>query len=390
MSRFTFALMVAIAIILNACGTPDAIHLSSTRIVPDETFLPTSTKEPERVVFVNIHAPSLTQNLLAESDERTLIVYLPPSYATSQARYPVVYYLPGFGDLSMLGVNLPMGIDKEIGNGTVKEMIVVIASGVNALGGSFYVNSPVTGNWDDFITRDVVSYVDANYRTIRNPDSRGISGHAMGGYGALNLAMLHPDVFGAVYSISPDLFDPNGLAESQIFSTQRLIDDFVDFQTRQSLAPVDKAVSAMKDATGDLQFALAYGAAFAPAPLTSPHFGVQGGPPYIAYPYQRQNGRLFRDDSVWKRWEAGFGAIPDKIQTYKENLLKLNSIVIDYGANDQYRWLPRGCEYFSAQLTAAGIPNQLVSFPRDHRSGLEQRIRGYMLPFFSQKLVFDN
>ncbi len=337
-----------------------------------------------RAKYVTIPAPALSNNLLGELPERELLVYLPLSYYDeTQKRYPVVYYLLDFGVLSIPPDIRPGDIEADIHMGHTKEMMIVVVNGVNSLGGSFYVNSPVTGNWGDFVARDVVGYVDANYRTLPKPASRGIGGHAMGATGALNLAMRHPDVFGAVYGISPTLFDDHGLAESQMFSLPTTISDFVDLQARELLMPVDEAVTDMKHYTGDLQFSLAYGAAFAPNPQT--------GPPYVDYPYYRQNGRLFRNETTWKRWEAGFGALPDKIQIYKENLSKLNGIGIDYGVHDQNHWIPRSSEYFSAQLNEAGISNQLVSFSGDPQANsLEQRIRDFMLPFFSQKLVFDH
>ena len=293
----------------------------------------------------------------------------------------MIYYLLDFGERGAPAVLDPLKIQKDIDTGFAREMIIVVVNGANSLGGSFYVNSPVTGNWDDFVTQDVVGYVDAHYRTLPQPASRGIAGFAMGGSGALGLAMRHPDVFGAVYSLSPYLFDENGLAESPLFSPPSMVDGFADLQARESLLSVDDAVSDMQNNAGDEQFALAYGAAFVPNP--------QAKPPYVDYPYSRQVGQLYRDESVWKRWEAGFGAIPDKIQVYKDNPLKLNGIVIDCGTNDQYRWLPRGCKYFSTQLTVAGISNQLALFTGDHQSSLEQRIREFMLPFFSDTLVFD-
>ena len=68
-------------------------------------------------------------------------------------------------------------------------MIVVAVSGVNALGGSSYVDSPVSGNWGSAVVDDVVTAVDTRYRTLARPESRGIAGFSMGGYGALALAM---------------------------------------------------------------------------------------------------------------------------------------------------------------------------------------------------------
>ena len=96
-----------------------------------------------------------------------------------------------------------------------------------------------------------------------------------------------------------------------------------------------------------------------------------------------------RNDAIWKRWDAGFGGIPDKIQQYKANMLRLNGLVVDYGRQDQYEWIPKGCEYFGAQLTAAGIPHELRSFDGSHESNLRERIGTYMLPFLSERLSIE-
>ena len=58
-------------------------------------------------------------------------------------------------------------------------MIVVIANAQTRHNGSMYSNSVTTGNWEDFIARDLVAYVDAHYRTLANRRSRGIAGHSM-------------------------------------------------------------------------------------------------------------------------------------------------------------------------------------------------------------------
>jgi S-formylglutathione hydrolase FrmB len=347
---------------------------------PAATAAPTAAAaELKRFTAFNMAAPALANNLLGEPAERTIFIYLPPSYAAGAKRYPVIYYLPGYTDSAMLGVNLPDDLDKLAANGAIKEAIVVIANGLNLLGGSFYVNSPVTGNWEDFITHDLVEYIDDHYRTIPQASSRGITGHSMGGFGALNIAMKHPDVFSAVYSMSPGLFDEQGLAESQMFAEPSTITSFLDYQQSVRAQPKEKAQSAMM-ASGQ-NFTVAYGLAFAPNP--------DAAPPYLDYPYAEQNGQMVRDGATWRRWENGFGGFGDKVRQYKANLTQLSGLVIDYGRNDQYAWIPKGCEYVDAQLTAAGIPHQLVSFDGGHESHLALRIREHMLPFFSEKLVFD-
>jgi S-formylglutathione hydrolase len=344
---------------------------------PAPTVAP--TRAPSRYDTFAIPAPSLRKNLLGESNQREIRVYLPPSYFASNARYPVIYYLPGFEDTSMLGFSLPGDADKLMRSGAIREMIIVVANGANRLGGSFYVNSPVTGGWEDFIVSDVVSYIDSHYRTLPSASARAISGHSMGGFGAVNIAMRHPDVFSVVYSLSPGLFDPNGLAESQLFESEGYVNRFLDYEQRLAALPLADARQEMFRSPDD--FTLAYGVAFAP--------NAEKHPPYLDYPYTQLDGKLVRNQAIWKQWDSGYGGITEKIQQYKANLLRLKGLVIDYGRRDQYAWIPKGSEYFGAQLKAAGIPYEVRSYDGTHDSKLNERIGKYMLPFLSERLEVE-
>jgi len=359
----------------------DAQASASATVLPASPAATTAapTQSPSRYSMLFIPAPSLRDNQLGEKDQRAIGVYLPPSYFASDARYPVVYYLPGFTDSSMLGFSLPGDADRLVRSGAIRELIIVVANGANQLGGSFYVNSPVTGRWEDFIVEDVVSYVDSHYRTVAQVSARAISGHSMGGFGALTIAMRHPDVFSIVYSLSPGLFDPNGLAESQMFELDGYIKRFIAYEQRIEALPVEQARRAMLHSPDD--FTLAYGLAFAPNP--------EKHPPYLDYPYTQASGKLVRNDAIWKRWDAGFGGIQDKIQHYKANMRQLNGLVVDYGRQDEYAWIPKGCDYFGAQLTAAGIPHELRSYDGGHESHLSERIGTYMLPYLSERLSVE-
>ena len=354
-----------------------SVVVGKSILLENEVVLPTEDFQPINVV--TIPAPSLESNLVGEHTEREIRVYLPPSYGNPSKRFPVVYYLPGYGDSNILGFNLPDSMDTLIQNGKVNEMIVVVANGVSQMGGSFYVNSPVTGNWEDFIVRDVVDYVDSHYRTLARAESRGITGHSMGGFGALNIAMRHPDVFSAVYSMSPGLFDENGLSESQIFESETLIRNFIKYEERLATVPLEEAQQSMLPAPQ--QFALSYGLAFAPNP--------DRHPPYYDYPYSVVDGQLVRGEDTWKKWESGFGGVAEEVQEYKDNLLKLNGIVVDYGKYDEYGWIPKGCIYFGEQLSKQGIPVIVEAYNGSHQSDLGVRIRDHMFPFFSTTLKFD-
>lgn len=373
--------LVLILLSIGACAPQaDSAPLPSETAAPLATATPMPPTETYRPLNrIVIPAPSLANNLLDEPLEQVIYVYLPPSYNTSTKRYPVVYYLPGYGDRSMIGFVLPVDMDALIAAGAVNEMILVVPHGVNVLGGSFYVNSPVTGNWEDYIVRDVVGYVDGHFRTLAQAESRGISGHSMGGYGALNLAMLHPEVFGAVYSFSPGLFDENGLAESQMFSSETQVQIFAEFHGGLAGVPLEEAKRKMM--RSPQQFSLSYGAAFSP--------DAAGDPPYFTYPYLLVDGQLVRDDAIWAQWESGFGGIAQEAVQYRDNWLKLKGIVVDYGVNDEFGWIPKGCAYFGQQMTAAGIPVKVEVYDGTHQSKLGERVRQFMLPFFSTTLTFE-
>ena len=89
-------------------------------------------------------------------------------------------------------------------------MIVVLPDSKTLHNGSMYSSSVTTGDFETFIARDVVAYIDAHYRTIRDRSSRGLAGHSMGGYGATRIGMKHPEVFGSLYIMSPCCLSARG------------------------------------------------------------------------------------------------------------------------------------------------------------------------------------
>ena len=352
---------------------------------PTSTPFPTPTSTPRPLTWsvVKIPAPSLKHNLLNEPQEQAVKIYLPPSYSDSDSNlhYPVVYFLQGYGggtdgDSQFFAVEQLADL---IAQNQLSEMILVVPNGSNVLHGSFYVNSPVTGNWEDFITMDVVGYIDSNYRTIPRPDGRGIGGHSMGGFGALNLAMYHPDLFGASYSLSSAFFDEQGLSASMMFDKEKKPYLFLEEQKKLSALPEAEAIKEMTKYDGPIGFTMAYGAAFAPNP--------ELGPPFFDYPYELKNEKAKVKPDVWSRWENGLGGWQQKISDYHDNLTKLRGIVIDYGAEDIYRWIPPGSEYLSRQLSEAGIQHQIYRFNGGHGDHLEERLIEVMLPFFDRVLV---
>jgi enterochelin esterase-like enzyme len=389
---------LACQVVLGEAQPTDAVRTATVSVENQITTSPTPVPETELVpeatptIQVNllpwtrlvemVPAPSLEESLLGEADEQPVEIYLPPSYDTSELRYPVVYFLPGFSSADD-GSNQSFFLDDLsalLASGEIEEKILVVPNGANVLGGSFYVNSPVTGNWEDFITRDVVGFIDANYRTIPRAEARGISGFSMGGFGAFNLAMRHPDLFSATYSLSPGLFDEDGLANSMMFDSLNKPRNFLE-ETQPELQDLSlkDALVRIRKYEGALKFTIAYGAAFAPNP--------EAPAPYFDFPMSLEDGEPERIPKLWKHWEQGFGGWQEKVKQNRENLLSLRGIVIDYAEDDRLAWIPSGSAYLSQVLEANGIPNTLLHYPGNHGDLWSERLHQVLLPFFDDVLV---
>ncbi len=159
-----------------------------------------------KIIVQNFLAASIQGNRDSEDPMRRVSVYTPPGYNDSKQQYPVIYFLHGFAvddSLMFEWLGFKQLMDKAILSGRIRPMILVLPNSDTRFKGSFYTNSTLTGNWADFIAKDVVAYIDKNFRTIPDRNSRGLSGHSMGGNGALKIGMLFSNVFGAVYALSP-------------------------------------------------------------------------------------------------------------------------------------------------------------------------------------------
>ena len=165
------------------------------------------------VIIETITSDVLRGNPLGDPFVRRVPIYLPPDYATSSARYPVVFVLAGFTGRGITFLNdapweetLPQRMDRLIADGKVRPMILVMPDCFTRLGGSQYINSPAVGRYEDHVTQELVPFVDEKYRTLADRAHRAVVGKSSGGYGAVTLGMRHPEIFGIMASHSGDLY----------------------------------------------------------------------------------------------------------------------------------------------------------------------------------------
>lgn len=147
-----------------------------------------------RVDTLEVQSPSMDKTLKN-------VVILPESYRDTGTGYPVVYLLHGAGDLFDKWVKTVPAI-KELADR--HELIIVCPDGGVT---SWYLDSPIDPamHYETYISGELVPVVDRNYNTIPHAHSRAITGHSMGGHGAMYLAIRHPDLFGAAGSMSGGL-----------------------------------------------------------------------------------------------------------------------------------------------------------------------------------------
>jgi enterochelin esterase-like enzyme len=314
---------------------------------------------------VKVHGKSLEGNLEGDSPDRDVAVYLPPSYNKGTKRYPVLYLLHGFTDSAAkwMGfekhwISFPAVMDEALAQGATKEMIVVMPDAYMRFKGSMYSNSATTGDWEDYIARELVSYIDVHYRTIATGASRGLAGHSMGGYGTMRIGMKHPEVFSSIYLLSPCCMGPLPMIPK----------DAAQIESIQSVRTSDDVAKA-----GFLQSAiLASAAAWSPDPKNPPLF--------IALPWH--NGQL--DPTIEAKFAAN--APLAMVDQYIPSIKALHAIAFDAGDKDTS--IAAAIKILDQILSSYGINHTYEQHEGNHINRIAERLRTKALPFFSKNLSF--
>lgn len=325
--------------------------------------------------LIMVYSSGLEGNLLGDSPNREVRMYLPPGYfENSSKRYPVVYLLHGFvgdhdswleGVLPLLEINIVEILNDLINEDLIEPMIIAAPNSYNRFHGSKYTNSSTSGFWEDFITKDVVSLVDAQFRTLATRESRGIGGISMGGMGALKIAMKHPDLFSVIYSNSGGILD---FSTVYLGSRKQAVIDAPQHNpiTRTQIFS-DAGVSAK------IASSQACAPAYAPNPEAPPFYGD--------FPLTAE-GEII--ENTWQRWleHDPLTMLP----TYKDNLNRMTGILLDWGNEDE---MGQSNAKFQSRLAALGIGHDYEIYQGDHTNRAAERFRSAGFPFFSEHLVHD-
>lgn len=320
---------------------------------------PVSGARPVTVERISVHGASLEGNLEGNAVDRDVIVFLPPSYSRERTRrYPVIYALHGYSIGAAQWaeeIHVPQTIEGAFAKGA-REALVVLPDSKTVHNGSMYSSSVTTGDFETFIARDVVRYIDSHYRTIPDRNSRGLVGHSMGGYGATRIGMKHADVFGSLYIMSPCCLSARGSGPANPAN-------------EETLAAVKTPADSAKLSFG-LRAQLASAAAWSPNPNNPPL--------YLDLPFGANQ------QAVLARWAAN--APLAFIDQYVSSLRQYRRIAIDVGDQDGLR---TDTGKLHDVLNGYSIAHDFEVYPGTHTSNVAVRFQEHVMPFFSRTLAFD-
>jgi enterochelin esterase-like enzyme len=232
------------------------------------------------------------------------------------------------------------------------EVIMVIPDGYSKLKGGFYSNSPTVGNYEAFVGEDLVAWVDGNYRTIAKRESRGLSGHSMGGYGTLRVGMKYPEVFSSLYAMSACCLAPMPIDAETAKRIEGMTEDDIAKADFPALAPFSTL------------------ATWSPDPTNPPNYVFTG---------LKDDGTL--DPLVNARLTAN--SVIAMLPQYLPALRSYEAIALEVGDKD---FLIEDNKLLNSELTRFGIEHGWKVYDGDHGNRIPERIRSEMLPFFAAHL----
>jgi len=343
----------------------------------------------------------LKDNPLGDPHVRKLGVWLPPGYDEAGRRgFPVLYDLVGFTGSGLshigwkpFGDNVPERAARLVHDGKMPPAIIVFPDCFTALGGNQYVNSSAIGSYADYLTREIIPFVDREFRTLASREHRGCFGKSSGGYGAILHAMQHARYWGAVADHSGDAyFDfvywhdwPNTLNELAKYrapkrragrydslresNKKKLNDGVDDGRIRRFLKKV-WATEKLSGGETHCIMNLCMAATYDPDPRAPNGFRV---------PFNLESGEPI--EARWREWRKH-----DPIQLvarYRSSLKTLRGIYIDCGWRDQYH-IHFGSRLLSKALSENRIRHTYEEFDDNH-SDIDYRM-DVSLPFLVKAL----
>ncbi len=346
----------------------------------------------------------LQDNALGDPHVRKLAVWLPPQYDEQATygrgkRFPVLVDMAGYTGSGLSHVawknfseNIPERVARLIHEGRMAPTIMVFPDCFTALGGTQYINSSAVGAYADYLVKEIVPFIDKEFRTRAAREHRGCFGKSSGGYGAILHGMKYARTWGAIANHSGDsYFDyvywndwPNTLNELAKYRPRSLKAGSVDMLKLEENAGtgmddgrvkrfLDKVHHKVKLSGGEVHalMNLCMAATYDPDPQAPNGFRL---------PFNLETGEVL--PARWKAWQKHDPI--NLVTRYKRSLQSLRGIYLDCGWRDQYH-IHYGMRILSKRLQLAGIKHAYEEFDDTH-SDIDYRM-DVSLPFLSKALA---
>jgi S-formylglutathione hydrolase FrmB len=314
---------------------------------------------------------ALRGNMLGDQTHRIIDVYIPAE--CHKSGLPLLVDLVGFTgsgpshtNWKSFGENVPERLDRLIGTGLMKPVIVAFPDCFTRLGGNQYINSAAMGRWSDFLIDEMLPLVEQRFG-CGGTGRRGVFGKSSGGYGAITQALLHADIWAAAACHSGDMgFEQVYLPD--LYGTLRLLGRY----GRSIETFIGQFEAANKASATEIHalMILAMAASYDPDPAR--FLGIR-------LPVDLETGEI-----VAERWDNWLAWDPVRLaDRFAPGLKSLKGLFIDCGADDQYN-LVFGARQLHRKLEAAGIAHRYEEFPDNH-SSIDYRM-DVSLPYLAEAL----
>lgn len=314
----------------------------------------------------------LAGNLMDDPVERELHVYTPAGY-DDKTQLPLLVDLVGFASSGMSHTNwqpftenVPERLDRLIGEGKMRPVVVAFPDCFSRLGGTQYINSVVMGRYEDYLGSEIVPFVEKHFAT-GGSGNRAVLGKSSGGYGALMQGMRQPAVWSAIACHSGDM----GFELCYLRDMPRVLNELAKHggSIEQFVAHFEATLKQTEDERAAINF-LAMAAIYDPDPSAA--LGIR-------LPVHLDTGEL-----IPERWRNWIACDPlTLVDEHADNLRQLKGIYIDCGDRDQFS-LHFGARRLHRALERLEIAHLYEEFPDDH-TAIDYRM-DMSLPFLAKAL----
>ena len=323
--------------------------------MPNHTFGPIDGE----IKIITIDSKSLERNMIGDPTSRQVAIYLPPDWKNSGKEYPLFVDLVGYTGSGFAHTNwkpfaesVPQRVERLISEGKMGEVIIALPDCFTSLGGNQYINSIAVGNWADFLLKEMIPAIEAQFPVLEGKDNRGVFGKSSGGYGAIVHGMLYGDYWGALACHSGDM----GFDSLFMGDFPKSLTHLEKYEGIEGFLNHVRSVKKMSNDDFHVLMMVAMGAFYDPDP---------NAPMGIRLPVDLRTCVL--NEERWSMWLKHDPVCMIERKDVQDSLRSLKGIYIDCGFRDQYN-LHFGARQLSDKLNNLNIEHVHEEFDDNHSS----------------------